>query len=258
MQTPRHRAYRGYRIGLLTTLALVASLLVGGLVVPASAAAARTTAARAHVSRALLDPTLTVSPAAAGAGGEVTVSGGGFAANETVTLAFDGNLTYSSRVQATAAGQVPASAFTVPAVSGPGAHKIVATGAASRRVATAAVAVESATIVVSPAVASPGERITVSGGGFAANETVTLAFDGNLTYSVRVQTTAAGQVPANAFTVPAVSGPGAHKIVATGAASRRRRHRRRRRRYGQRDAHGDAGVHDPRGDNGPRGNRMGC
>ncbi len=129
------------RAGAVLTTLLLTSLLVGGLIAPASAAAARTPAARSRVSRALLDPTLTASPAVASPGERITVSGGGFVANETVTLAFDGNLTYSSRVQATAAGQVPASAFTVPAVSGPGAHKIVATGAASRRVATAAAGV---------------------------------------------------------------------------------------------------------------------
>ncbi len=226
MQTPRHRGYRGYRgyrIGLLTTLALVASLLVGGLVVPASAAAARTPAARAHVSRALLDPTLTASPAVAGAGGEVTVSGGGFAANETVTLAFDGNLTYSSRVQATAAGQVLASAFTVPAVSGPGAHKIVATGAASRRVATAVVAVAtvSATLTATPASTTRGGTTVLGGTGWGANEAITVTLDGVATPLAVVHADAQGAFPGTPVTIPYTATVGAHTLTATGAVSKR-------------------------------------
>jgi len=167
-------------------------------------------------------PAISVSPESVNVGSMVTVSGGGFAANEPVTLSFDANPAYSSKVQATAAGLLPATAFTVPPASGTGAHSITATGATSGRKATAGLTIVQVTIVLSPASDNPGAMVTVSGSGFAANETVTLAFDGNLTYSSKAQATAAGLLPATAFAIPAVSGAGAHAVVATGATSGRK------------------------------------
>jgi hypothetical protein len=211
------------RAGAVLTTLLLTSLLVGGLIAPVSAAVARPPAARSHVSRALLDPTLTASPAVASPGERITVSGGGFVANETVTLAFDGNLTYSSRVQATAAGQVPASAFTVPAVSGPGAHKIVATGAASRRVATAAVAVTtvSATLTATPASTTRGGTTVLGGTGWGANEAITVTLDSVATPLAVVHATPQGAFPGTPVTIPYTATVGAHTLTATGAVSKR-------------------------------------
>jgi len=211
------------RAGAVLTTLLLTSLLVGGLIAPVSAAVARPPAARSHVSRALLDPTLTASPAVASPGERITVSGGGFVANETVTLAFDGNLTYSSRVQATAAGQVPASAFTVPAVSGPGAHKIVATGAASRRVATAAVAVAtvSATLTATPASTTRGGTTVLGGTGWGANEAITVTLDSVATPLAVVHATPQGAFPGTPVTIPYTATVGAHTLTATGAVSKR-------------------------------------
>jgi len=211
------------RAGAVLTTLLLTSLLVGGLIAPVSAAVARPPAARSHVSRALLDPTLTASPAVASPGERITVSGGGFVANETVTLAFDGNLTYSSRVQATAAGQVPASAFTVPAVSGPGAHKIVATGAASRRVATAAVAVAtvSATLTATPASTTRGGTTVLGGTGWGANEAITVTLDSVATPLAVVHATPQGAFPGTPVTIPYTATVGAHTLTAIGAVSKR-------------------------------------
>jgi len=203
------------RPGIIFTIAVT---LLGVLSLGAGAPAY---AAATHARTPLISaaPTITVSPTSGNPGSVITVSGSGFAANENVTLAYDADLTYSSRVQATATGQLPATGFTIPPTSGPGAHKIVATGATSGGKAEAGLTVAQATITLNPASGNPGAVVTVSGNGFAANESVTLAFDANPTYSSRVQATATGQLPATGFTIPPTSGLGAHSIVVTGATS---------------------------------------
>ena len=204
------------RPGIISTIAVI---LVGVLSLGAGAPA-YAAAGQARPRLAAAAPTVTVSPASDNPGAMVTVSGSGFAANEPVTLSFDANPTYSTKAQATASGQLPATAFTIPAVSGAGAHSITATGTTSGHTTTVGLTVAPPrAITVSPASGNAGSMVTVSGSGFAANETVTLAFDANPTYSVKAQATAAGLLPATTFTIPAVSGTGAHSIVASGEAS---------------------------------------
>ncbi len=215
------------RYGRPGIISISAVILVGVLSLGAGAPA-YAAAGHARPRLAAAAPTVTVSPASVNPGGIVTVSGSGFEANEAVTLAFDANPAFSAKAQAMASGQLPATGFTIPAVSGAGAHNITATGAASGHTATAGLTVTpgpgvaAPAISVSPASDNPGAMVTVSGSGFAANETVTLAFDGNLTYSSKAQATAAGQLPETAFTIPPTSGPGAHAVVATGATSGRK------------------------------------
>jgi len=201
------------------------ALLVSLLVLSAFAArpAVAATGANAAATAPAAAPTLTVTPPASTRGGIVSVSGSGFAANETVVLAFDGNLTYSVRVQATVAGQVPATNFTVPAVSGPGAHKIVATGAASQRSATAAVTVAtaSATLTATPASTTRGGTTVLGGTGWVANEVITVTLDGVATPLAVVHADAQGAFPGTPVTIPYTATVGAHTLTATGAVSKR-------------------------------------
>jgi len=201
------------------------ALLVSLLVLSAFAArpAVAATGANAAATAPAAAPTLTVTPPASTRGGIVSVSGSGFAANETVVLAFDGNLTYSVRVQATVAGQVPATNFTVPAVSGPGAHKIVATGAASQRSATAAVTVAtaSATLTATPASTTRGGTTVLGGTGWVANEVITVTLDGVATPLAVVHADAQGAFPGTPVTIPYTATVGTHTLTATGAVSGR-------------------------------------
>jgi len=163
--------------------------------------------------------TLAVNPASGIPGGTVTVSGGGFGANETVVLAYDGSPTYRIQVQATAAGQVPETAFIIPAISGSGAHRIVATGATSGVTATAGVTVSPATLAVNPASGIPGGTVTVSGGGFGANEAVTIMLNGVATPITKTQANSAGALTGAAVTIPITATAGIHPLTATGTTS---------------------------------------
>jgi len=211
------------RYGRPAIISTIAVILVGVLSLGAGAPA-YAAAGQARPRLAAAAPTVTVSPASDNPGAMVTVSGSGFAANETVTLAFDGNLTYSSKAQATAAGQLPETAFTIPPTSGPGAHAVVATGATSGRKATAGLTVtpapsSAATLTVAPGATTRGGAVSVSGGGFTPNEAVELTIDGVSTPLTTLHADAAGALPATTITIPYAATVGAHTLTARGTTS---------------------------------------
>ncbi len=205
------------RLGVALPALLVSLLVLSAFAVRPAAAASGHAPAAVPAATA----TITVTPPVSTRGGLVSVSGSGFVTNETVVLAFDGNLTYSVRVQATAAGQLPATNFTVPSVSGPGAHRIVATGTTSQRSATAVVIVEQAMIVATPTSVSRGGLVSVSGAGFAANERVDLTIDGVTTPITAITATAAGALSSTSVMIPYTATVGERTLTATGLTSHR-------------------------------------
>ena len=111
-------------------------------------------------------------------GTSVTVNGAGFAANETgITVTFDGSpIGTATRASATGAWTMT---FAIPTASG-GPHSIDASG---NTTASSDVTEQSFNITpsikINPTSASPGASITVSGTGFAANETgINVTYDG--------------------------------------------------------------------------------
>jgi len=107
-----------------------------------------------------------------------TVSGSGFAANETVTLSFDANPTDSTKAQATASGLLPTTRFTVPASADAGVHSIAPIGATRGYTAAASPTVATTTLTVAPGANTRGSTISVSGNGFASNEAGELTIHG--------------------------------------------------------------------------------
>lgn len=120
---------------------------------------------------------VSVRPASAHVGDEVTVAGGGFRARETgIRITFRGTA-IGPEITADRDGAWKAS-FLVPASPG-GPQVISASGdqTAAAEVGTASLTVL-ATIAVSPGEASPGDLVSLTGSGFHANQGLTVRFAG--------------------------------------------------------------------------------
>jgi len=174
------------------------------------------------------NPTVAISPSDVNPGGSVTVSGGGFAPNEPVTVALSGNGAAGRTVTATANGDgtLPPTAITIPTGLAPGSYTISATGGASGRNASGLVTVQAtgtsrtvgASIALSAAMASPGGLVTVRGTGFGHRERVTLSLNGAALSAVI--TRADGTFTAT-FRAPNGLLKGANSLGASGATSGR-------------------------------------
>jgi hypothetical protein len=162
---------------------------------------------------------LTVTPVTANCGDLVTVSGSGFAAKEIVTIALGGTAATAS---ADASGVLPPTGITIPYSLKSALYTVTATGATSKRSASAAVTVHQLTpsIALSMAQVSPGTTATVTGKGFGPTEQVTLALNGAALPTLpRVINTTNGAFTA-AFTVPRSLLNGTNTVSAIGNESR--------------------------------------
>jgi hypothetical protein len=165
--------------------------------------------------------TLTVQPTTANPGGLVLVSGRGFAANEPVSVSFMGKVVLV--VTTDGSGTFTNFGFTVPVNATAGTFAVTATGTKSNRTGVAGLTVVAFTpsLAVSPTSSTPGAQVTVTGQGFAPNEVVTLALNGQaLATSPSTLTTSASGTFSATVTVPATALAGANTLAATGATSR--------------------------------------
>ena len=121
--------------------------------------------------------TLKGSPAPLSAGGPLAVTGTGFQANEAVTLAVTtANGAAIGTSSTVTAGQDGTISTTLNGPATNGSYNLKATGQASNLVSQVAVQVGPVLgITVSPALASPGQVVTVRGTAFSANATVTVS-----------------------------------------------------------------------------------
>jgi len=135
---------------------------------------------RPTVAPPIVRAAIAIVPAVVNRSGLVTVSGAGFAANELVTIYFTRTPAQVTVARTTAAGLLPRTGVTVPYALPVGIEPLMALGATSRRAATGAVTVQALApvITLSPATASPGTLVTVSGRGFGTRERITLALNG--------------------------------------------------------------------------------
>jgi hypothetical protein len=145
---------------------------------------------------------------------QVTVTGAGFAANETGI-----NVTWDSAPIGNPANAGPTGAWTssitIPTTSA-GAHNINAYGTSTTSGGANLSFTVGAGITTSKTSGTAGTTVSVSGAGFAANEKITITFD---TTTVSSNTASAtGTWTAN-FSVPASSG-GDHNINATGVTTK--------------------------------------
>ncbi|MEG9246531.1 choice-of-anchor G family protein [Arthrobacter sp. Soc17.1.1.1] len=162
-------------------------------------------------------------PATVAAGGDLGVSGTGFAAGETVTLSIpgvNGGPAVSGTTTANGDGEIIAT-LTVPGDYPAGDVVVTARGAVSRVAATDTTAVTYDPTITVPATVVAGDGITVTGDGFAPGETVTVSIpgvDGDEQISVGTTAGAEGTITVT-VPVPADYPAGAVEITAVGAVS---------------------------------------
>ena len=156
---------------------------------------------------------ITLKPTSASPGATVTVTGSGFAANETGI-----NLTYDSEPIGTSAAASANGTFTttfkVPAGSA-GTHTIDASGSSTSTASVPDVTFKvGAGISINKSSGGAGTSVTVTGSGFAANESdIAVTYDGQDVGS-KVTANATGSW-SSTFVIPA-SPAGAHTISASG------------------------------------------
>jgi hypothetical protein len=176
--------------------------------------------------------TVSVNPTSAVAGTQVTISGANFAVGELVNLTLQANANViGGQPLGTAAvgsnGAFSIGNITIPVTTPGGSYLIVATGTTSGRVARTPIAVTAprASLSVNPTTFSPNSNITISGGGYVANETVTII----LNASNGAGSSTLGAITANgsgAFGPTAIHVPfgvvaGNSQVAATGRSSNR-------------------------------------
>ena len=157
-------------------------------------------------------PDIEVSLPSSSPGGEVTIDGTGFPANDNIKLSFDGKL-LDTAITTNNLGSFT-SKFTVPETTA-GKHEFKAT--ADKMLSEYAVA----SLEVNPAVSlepkSPevGQKVTLTGSGFAASSMVSIQYD-DVTIAGSPKTNEIGNF-LYTFNVPK-SSKANHKVIATDKA----------------------------------------
>jgi len=185
----------------------------------ATKAPAATATAKATVTP-VVTATLAVTPTTTNRGGLVTLSGTGYAANETVVILINGAKT-ATTTKATAAGALTPTGVTFAYGLKPGVYTLSALGVTSKRSAQAKVTVQALTpsISLNPATAAPGATEMVTGSGFGREERVTLALNGAAISTTAPISTNNGAFTAS-FTAPSALLQGLNTVSAIGNRSR--------------------------------------
>ena len=159
---------------------------------------------------------LSVTPTAAVAGQQVTVSGSGFARSATITGTVQSKMAIfpSDSDEATSSGRITVT-FTIPAGVTHGTRTIEITDSKSN-VGQVSLTVPEPAVTVDPKSSKRGSQLTVSGSGFPADESITVEYDEGSGRSVRSDGTGSWTTT---FAVPSNAGIGEEaKIKATGEA----------------------------------------
>lgn len=203
-----------------TMRGVAATVLAAALVVaPLSLGRHQASAATVH---AAANTMLSVTPTTTNRGGVVTVTGSGFTAGEAITVTLSGMTPTVTMARADTKGMLPATGVSIPYSLKPGSYTITATGATSKRHASATVTIAALTpsISLSASSVSPGATETVTGKNFGSKEQVTLSLNGEaLSTNPAVITTTNGAFTAS-FAVPKSILSGANTVSAIGNESR--------------------------------------
>lgn len=163
-----------------------------------------------------VSPTMTVAPTEGGVNDQVTVSGQGFAADDTITISFDGAAVATSPATVTtnSVGSFTAT-FVVP-TAGQGDHPVRAEDVTGN-FATETFSIGQS-MSITPTQGLVGDQVTVSGSGFDAAKSVTITFGGVVvTTTPAVITTSVNGSFSATFIVPSAAN-GAHAVVAEDAS----------------------------------------
>ncbi|MBM7820393.1 5-hydroxyisourate hydrolase-like protein (transthyretin family) [Cellulosimicrobium cellulans] len=177
------------------------------------------------VEAAAIEPALTVDPATANPGDEVTVDGTGYTPDATVTVEIrDGSGTVIATVEdvATDGDGAFTTPVTVPEGTTPGDYTVVGiddttSTEAETPLGVGGVGVSEPTVTVDPTTANPGDEVTVTGEGWPPNTTVTVDLvdeDGDVVATVDVETDDTGSFT-TPITVPDDATPGDYTVHAS-------------------------------------------
>ncbi len=185
--------------------------------------------ARSASVQITLVPSLTTSAPSAALGGQVALSGAGFAAGEQVRVSLSQDPQTLATLPADGNGLVALTAVTMPTTFGsgtgtlaisPGMHTLTLTGASSGRTASATLTLLPA-VSVSPLTVPQGGSTALSAAGFAAHEQVRVTLSGQTEPLVTLTADGNGLVALTDVTIPPTLAPGAHTLTLTGASSGR-------------------------------------
>ncbi len=163
---------------------------------------------------------LAVTPSTTSAGQTLTVKGAGYARSEQVKLYWDSTTTSSVATAKTTSSGSFTTKLTVPALPA-GAHTVIAVGQTSGTSTTAAVQVTPA-IVLQTTSGAPGLGDSVTGSGFAPDETVNLSWDATGGPSLgSAMTDQTGSFASTGITIPTAT-YGSHTIYGLDSQRRQR------------------------------------
>lgn len=157
---------------------------------------------------------ITVTPASGGVGDNITISGTGFAASQSIAITFDGVAvtTTPAAVTTSTVGSFSQASFTVPA-GVRGSHTIRAQDISGNYATATFTTTQS--ITLTPTSGPNGTKVTVKGTGFLASATITLYFDDvPVTTTLAVVPTDTTGAFSTSFDIPSSSG-GAHQVKAS-------------------------------------------
>lgn len=162
-----------------------------------------TTAADGSASATFnITPDISLSDTSGSVGDQLSVSGTGFKASSTVNIYFDGQ-SVKSNVITDGNGSFTGISFIVPQTT-PGDHQVTAADAVGyAQPVTFSVVIE---IDLSPATATVGSRVTVTGRGFATSSSVSFNLDGVAVPSATTRTSSNGSFTYGFVVPPAVGG----------------------------------------------------
>lgn len=175
--------------------------------------------AAATVSVTTPTPQVTVTPTSQTSGKVVSVSGSGFGANEVVDIRWNGASGKLLGYRTTDGAGTFSGKVTVPAGTAPGNYSVVMIGRTSKLSATAPLTVTGATVKVTPAQASPGTVVAVSGSGFGAGEIVDIRWNGPSGKLLGYRTTSSSGSMSGRVTIPTDAAPGTYTLHLQGQTS---------------------------------------
>jgi hypothetical protein len=166
----------------------------------------------------LLNPNITpLSPTSGKVGDTITVNGTEFGNNKPITLLFDNNpLTPVAPITSGASGSFTGT-FIIPASTG-GSHTIKAQDDASHS-ATATLTVTPALTSFTPTSGHVGTTVAITGTGFGASKTMSIAYGAYQLILATPITTGANGSLTGSFAVPAIPGGGYSVTVSDGTNS---------------------------------------
>lgn len=153
-------------------------------------------------------------------GDSVPFYGSGFASNEKVNVVWNYNLPShksAGMLTADAYGNVSGN-LTIPTDPNLGTVPIAAIGQTSNLTAQTSV-YEYAALVITPSSGSAGTVVSITGGGFASGESVTVVYQPTNTTIATLTANSRGGVPAANFTIPTGTALGNVGFTGTGATS---------------------------------------